>query len=718
MKCFVYIVIVTIAMLSLAERQAWAQAVPAIKSLEVRFTDTAPKIDGYLEDAWRRSDSSADFVQVSPYEGAAPTERSVVYALQDKDNLYLAFRFHSLAHPPVACYTKDEDGVIVGLDPFGSRTNAYFFEVFGSKLIYDGMMFDDGRTTDGTWEGIWSRGVRLYADHIDFEIKIPFKSIRYKPGLGEWGFQIRRHQAANLEDDSWTAVSQKDGDLVSRWGVLRGVRPQSSGHHFELFPEGFVRYDKFTGEQDKVRPKASLNVKWDVTPQTTLNATAYPDFAQIESDPTSVNLSRYPTYLQEQRPFFVEGQEIFRLSNFGDGWFNPLNICYSRRVGKSIDGGSVPIIGGVKLTQKSEAWNLGALAAFTESYDDSAEGIHEPQRKFGALRVKRRVMENSDVGLLASGTSAGGGGYNYAAGLDGVWRRGANQLIVQGAISDRDGKRGWATSSGFKGFCGPLLTMAAFEASADSFDVRDIGYLPWAGRQRVMAMSGPFWTYKSGLLRNFFAAPGVTLAREPGSKQWSTIGCLNINPTFRRTGGGNLELDLGRNYEADTNYFYRGFNFNFWGMLNGNNINGGCSYNYGYNYARGFLAYQGNDWLSVSYSIVPPLSVTLNANLWQEWDDAGKPLAIWPLLRLSPNYRITADMTLSAFDELFYYAPGTHATLAKLQTNRVGMLFSWNFAPKSWLYVALNDYQEIDGNGTMRPQYTISAVKVKYLLYF
>ncbi|HTY07692.1 MAG TPA: DUF5916 domain-containing protein, partial [Candidatus Edwardsbacteria bacterium] len=702
MKCSVRLAIIIIAATQLAAHPATAQARPPAKALEVHSTAVAPKIDGYIEELWQQADSSDGFVQASPYEGAAPTERSVVYALQDRENLYLAFRFHSRAHPPVANYTKDEDGVIVGIDPFGSKTNAYFFEVFGSRLIYDGMMFDDGRTTDGTWEGVWSRGVKLYPDHIDFEIRIPFKSIRYKQGLGEWGFQVRRHQAANLEDDSWTPVSQKDGDLVSRWGVLCGVAPGSSGYHFELFPEGFVRYDKFTGEQDKLRPKASINLKWDVTPQAALNATAYPDFAQIESDPTSVNLSRYPTYLQEQRPFFVEGQEVFRLSNFGDGWFNPLNICYSRRIGKSIDGGSVPIIGGVQLTQKSEAWNMGAMAAFTDSYDDPDQGIREPQRKFGALRIRHRLLQNSDIGLLASGTAASGGGYDYAAGADGVWRRGANQLIVQGAISDRDGKRGWATSSGFKGFAGPLLTMAAFEASADSFDVRDIGYLPWAGRQRAMLLSGPFWTFTGGPLRNLYAAPGISLTREPGSPHWSTIGVVMLNPTFRRTGGCNLEFDLGKNYEADTNYLYRSLNFNFWSMLMGNNINGGCTYNYGYNYARGFLAYQGNDWLNVSYSIVPPLSVTLNANLWQEWDQDQKPLAMWPLLRPSVNYRITPDMTLTAFDELFYYAPGIHATLATLQTNRLGMLFSWNFAPKSWLYVALNDYQETDGNGTMR----------------
>ena len=83
-------------------------------------------------------------------------------------------------------------------------------------------------------------------------------------------------------------------------------------------------------------------------------------------------------------------------------------------------------------------------------------------------------------------------------------------------------------------------------------------------------------------------------------------------------------------------------------------------------------------------------------------------------------------MSLSVFDELFGSAPGFHATVSKLQTNRMGMIYSWNFKPKSWLYVAVNDFSalqpEIDGAGLwqerIRHQYLISAVKVKYLLYF
>jgi hypothetical protein len=712
-------------------RSASAEAAPPgpARAVEVRSTSLAPRIDGSIEALWGAADTATGFVQNQPYERSEPTERTVVYLLQDDENLYVAFRCHSLKNPPTANYTKDEDYVSIAFDPFGSKTTGYFFLVYGSGLFWDGLILDDGREQDLTWEGVWFRAVRIYPDRMEVEMKIPFKTVRYKKGLSEWGLQFHRHIASNFEDDYWTEVTQKDGDLVSRWGVARGIQPRSSGYYFELYPEGFVRYDDYKGKKGKLKPKGSLNLKWDLTPQTSLNATAYPDFAQIESDPFSVNLSRYPTYLEEQRPFFVEGTEIFRTSGFpNSGFFRPLNIFYSRRIGKSLDGEAVPILGGIKLTHKTETWNLGILGAAVDTYEKPAEGIEEPHRSFGVIRAKRRILGNSDVGILASGMTTNPHDYDYAIAADAVLRKGASQMILQGGRSDHNGKRGWAVTSGYKGYVRSLLTMAAYEAVADSFDVEDIGFVPWAGQQRAMVISGPFWTFQTGALRNLYVAPGIIRSRDPGSPHWSTLGYFTINPSFRRQWGINLEMNYGRNYELNDltgkydGYLYREANLGFWGLLNGNSIHGGCQYSYSYNYARHYLAYQGFNYLSFSYSFIPPVSAGLNTNLWVEWDPHREVVAMWPLLRPRVDYRISPYMTLSVFEELVAYTPETRVGKSRLQSDRMGLLYSWNFAPKSWLYAALNDYSALDYGknpaGVMERQYAIGAVKLKYLLYF
>jgi hypothetical protein len=738
------IVIISVVLLEIAGNSpAERNGLQPQKSVDIRHTEIAPKIDGLIEDLWLSADSATDFIQHSPYEKTAPTERTVVYLLQDAENLYVAFRCYSFHNPPVACFTKDEDYVTIKLDPFGSRTSGYFFLVCGSGLFWEGLIMDDGRSQDHSWEGIWYNAVKLYPDKMEAEMKIPFKTLRYKKGLGEWSVQFARHIASTHENDYWTEVTQKDDDLVSRWGRAGNVNPQSSGYYFELYPEGFFRYEHFRGRATARKINGSLTAKWDLTPQTSINATAYPDFAQIESDPSSVNLSRYPTYLQEQRPFFVEGREIFRFSEFqGSGFFQPLNLFYSRRVGKSIDGGAVPIVGGLKATHKTTEWNIGALAAYTEKYDYSSGGqpVTEPERKFGVVRAARRIFNNSDAGILFSGMSANSLEYNYAIGMDASLRKGPSQLIIQGAYSDAQRMAGldtvkncgWAVSTGYRGWAGKFLTMAAYEAIADSFDVGDIGFVPWTGRQRALLISGPFWTFKEGALRNLYIAPGFARTREPGSPRWSTFGSFVINPNWRNNWGANLEGSYGRSFEliydpyVDStyciDYISRDIYFNFWGMLIGNNVNGGCNYNYSYNYARDSLAYQGSNWLTLSYSIISPLSTTLTSVLWIEWNQNKRIAAMTPILRPRLDCRITARMSLSLFNEMVAATPGTDLGKTRLQTDRFGLLYSWNFSPKSWLYVALNDYNSLDytvnPDGEMTQRYAIGAIKARYLMYF
>lgn len=697
-------------------------AINSEKVVEVRYTEVAPHIDGVIEDVWFAADSADDFVQHIPYEKTEPTERTVVYVLQDNDNLYFAFRCYAENHEPVACYTRDEDYVRISIDPFGSKTTGYYFQVFASEIFWDGWVLDDGRSRDDTWEGVWYRAVGVYDDHLDFEIKVPFKSIRYKKGLNPWRIQFFRHLAHNLEDDYWTEVSQGEGDLVSKWGFLDGVNPQSTGYYFELLPEGYVRFDRDEVlDSTDFKPSVSLNLKWDVTPQTTLNATVYPDFAQIESDPFTLNLSRYPTYLDERRPFFIEGTDIFHMSDFGDDgphFFNPLNIFYSRRIGKSLNGEVVPIISGLKMTNKSIDWNIGALGAYTDEFSDTQLGIDEPRRWFGVLRAKRSVFENSDIGMLFSGTMVDKDNYNYTFGLDGVYRKGPDQVIVQAALSDKNEKRGWALSSGYRGFRGNFFTKAAVEVVQDSFDVSDIGFVPWAGRKRAYLFSGPAKIYETGFLRWLYVGPGIHFIQEPGDSNWSTLGGIQINPVFRNNWGISLNLYAGRYYEADTNYFYRGLDFTFWSLIMGNNINFGGNYNYTYNYRRDFLAYQGSNWFLFAYSIIPQMSIVLFGNLWVEWDTTNAIIAMTPMLRPKFDFRINADMNISIFNEFVMHTPETHLGDTELQANRFGVLFSWNFLPKSWLYVALNDYRAQDEQGTLQPIYRIGAVKVKYLFYF
>ncbi|MCW4043404.1 MAG: hypothetical protein NWE90_06740, partial [Candidatus Bathyarchaeota archaeon] len=375
-------------------------------------------------------------------------------------------------------------------------------------------------------------------------------------------------------------------------------------------------------------------------------------------------------------------------------------------------------IGGLKFTTKSRDWNVGALGAYTGEYIDTLQGIDEHNRWFGVLRARRSVFENSDIGMLFSGTIVDDDNYNYVVGLDGVYRRGADQFVVQGAMSDKNKKRGWALNAGYSGYIKNFITFASAQVIHDSFDVSDVGFVPWAGRKNILILSGPYKQYQTGYIRDYFIAPGINIVQEPGDTNWSIVGLTEINAHFRNNWGLDFMVGIGPYYEADTNYLYRNINLSVWGRLFGNHLNFGCDYDYSYNYYRGFLAYQGNNWFSYTYSIIPQLSISLASNLWIEWDTHNTIIAIWPMLRPRMDIRFNADMSLTIFNEIVTQTPGTNFGELDLLSNRFGLLFSWNFKPKSWLYIALNDHRIQDEGGGLQPLYQIGAIKAKYLIYF
>ena len=52
-------------------------------------------------------------------------------------------------------------------------------------------------------------------------------------------------------------------------------------------------------------------LKWQITPNASLNATINPDFATVEADQVQINLTRYELSYPEKRLFFQEGNEMY-----------------------------------------------------------------------------------------------------------------------------------------------------------------------------------------------------------------------------------------------------------------------------------------------------------------------------------------------------------------------------------------------------------------------
>ncbi|MEO0162575.1 MAG: DUF5916 domain-containing protein [candidate division WOR-3 bacterium] len=681
----------------------------SFQSVQVYHTKYPPIIDGIIEDSWQFADSAYGFIQYLPYEREPSSEYTVVYLLQDANNLYVVFKCLTSKNKLTVNLGGNEDWVAVYLDPFGSKSVAYYFKVTVSGKYFDGLILDDGNTQDASWDGVWYFATRCYDNYFIIEIKIPFKSIRYNKNTSEWGINFKRFIAATQEVSYWTEVTEKEGFRVSKFGIAKDIHPESKGYYFEIYPEGILRYERGV-TNDSIKPCGSLTLKWDLTSQSTFSATFFPDFAQIEADPYTLNLSRYPVRLSERRPFFVEGSEIFRSS--GRDVLQPIEIFYSRAIGKSINGTPVPILGGIKLTNKSTNWNIGLLGAMTDSFQT------EPQKNFGALRIVNKIYKNSEIGMLFSGMITNGENYNYAIGFDGIHRFGLNRIGLQGAVSDRNKKMGWALSSGGQIMFGNLLGRFFYNTYGDSFDVSEIGYAPWAGEKEVSLGLGPNLFFKN-FIRTFYLGPFLALRKEPNETQWSKIFIFNINPNFHNNWGFSFNPGMCKMYEANLEYIQKSLDLFVWGNGTKYATNFGSSFYYSYNWHLNYLAYQASNWLWFEFYPLSRITPAIDANIWIEWDTLNTIAEITPKVTPRIEFQITKNMSCEFFNEFVWLIPEAGLIKNSLISSRFGFLFSFNFKPKSWLYIALNDYRKQgESSKKLELQNQIGVFKIKYLFYF
>ena len=115
----------------------------------------------------------------------------------------------------------------------------------------------------------------------------------------------------------------------------------------------------------------------------TSNITVNPDFSQLESDPTQINVSDdRELSLPERRPFFREGADLFQL---------PLNLFYSRRV-QEIDFG-------LKTTGKVGTYNLVLLNTYGRMVDRYEDDRKRRANLFN-LRLNRDIGDRAVVGVM------------------------------------------------------------------------------------------------------------------------------------------------------------------------------------------------------------------------------------------------------------------------------------------------------------------------------
>ncbi len=388
------------------------------KSFEIHRAESAPKIDGRLDDdVWRTASIVDDFHQTQPADGAAPTETTVVRVAYDDEYLYIAADLQD-SDPQAIRATQmiqgkmffSDDRFWVTLDSFNNKRNDYFFQVNANGVRREALRENNARFIE-EWVAIWDAESAVHEEGWSTEIAIPFKSISFAPGSDTWGINFGRGIVRKQEFNMWASHERQDWPAYG--GEVSGIGQIQQGLGLDVVPSINLSQQRdlvLGGDHNRFEP--SLDIRYRITPSLSAALTFNTDFSTAEVDEQQVALDRFSLFFPEKRDFFLQDAGIFEFGNI-DTNGRPF---FSRRIGLSEDGEAVGIDGGVKLTGRVGDLSLGALAIRQE-----ASGDVDAQDLFVA-RGSYNVLEESAVGFIMTHGDPTSNETNSVIGADFLYR--------------------------------------------------------------------------------------------------------------------------------------------------------------------------------------------------------------------------------------------------------------------------------------------------------
>jgi len=449
-----------IALLVAGVTSAQAQSNASTERASVRVgAGQGIRLDGELrESVWQTVDSIAPLTQVEPSQGAAPSARTVIRVVTTGDAIVFGIQADNPPGVGLVAFARQRDAVLdtedhikIVLDTYLDGRSGYVFAVNPYGARYDALVASQGEGEDANWDAVWEAATSRTSHGWSAEIRIPLKSLLFRRGSSQWGFNVQRRIQHLQETDRWTSPERNyKVTHVSRAGLLTGLPVFDLGKGLSVRPA-------FTASAGKPAPnvgtESDADVSLDATQRlganTLASLTVNTDFAETEVDTRRTNLTRFPLIFPEKRTFFLEGSDIFA---FGLGTGDDVRPFFSRRIGL-LNNYEVPLDVGLKVNGREHNTNFGALVVRTGDADAPAIDSLPTANTMGVVRIKQNVLRESSVGVIATVGDPVGRGNAWLVGPDLTYQtsrfRGDKNFLVGvwGLAMDREDltgrKRAW-----------------------------------------------------------------------------------------------------------------------------------------------------------------------------------------------------------------------------------------------------------------------------------
>ncbi|MFK7921394.1 MAG: DUF5916 domain-containing protein, partial [Bacteroidia bacterium] len=367
-------------------------------------------LDGILDEAaWQNAQVAGDWYLNFPVDSARPTFNTIAKVTFDEEFLYVAFECEDDDTPDLINSLRRDfdyplnDNVGFVLGPYNDYLNGFFFTITPAGVQMEGTV-SGGGTSDNSWntnwDNKWYSEVVRRPDGWTAEMKIPFKSFRYRSDLKEWNIAFDRLDRKRNFKSSWikTPIQFNTGAFAFSGQLVWDDPVPDAKTNISLIPyvAGNVSSTPIVPGSETISDfGVGFDAKIGLSPSVNLDLTVNPDFSQVEVDRQVINLTRFEVQFPERRQFFLENSDL--LDQIG---FPSARPFFSRRVGLVRDTTGlfkkIPILYGARLSGSlNEDWRVSVLNMQTQ--EDLQIGL--PGQNYTVATVQRNFGAQSNLAL-------------------------------------------------------------------------------------------------------------------------------------------------------------------------------------------------------------------------------------------------------------------------------------------------------------------------------
>lgn len=390
-------------------------------------------IDGEFDEAAWQSASrlTLDYITL-PEENTPSNVVTEVRYFENGDTIYIAFNAFDPEPSSIRGFfhNRDEieqdDRVGVRIDPYNDSKLAYQFFVNPRGIQLDSIdnALQLGESTD--WDGIWQSAAKITDSGYQVELAIPLRNFNFNRSeqAQTWAIEFLRFHPRNVTRRlSHIPLDRNNLCVLCQMMPVTGFANAKQAQSLSLVPtlvvarseDRFLPFESDYSTSDDIEP--SLDIKWGITPSTSLNATLNPDFSQVEADAAQLGINNnFTLFFPERRPFFVENQDIFDTT---------YDLVYTRNIGNPDYG--------LKLTGRSGKHAYGVFVAndtettfLVSGNVSSSIAVLDQESENGAFRYRYDVNNKLSLGWL--------GTYRTSEG----YRNQVNSVDLSYRFSDQD----------------------------------------------------------------------------------------------------------------------------------------------------------------------------------------------------------------------------------------------------------------------------------------